>query len=538
MEWWLARSGAVLTSLALILLYQYAVERNWITPLVRVLAGILVGAALFFSATKFTSRDSSANDVGLREVLLGAGLAAWYITAYAAAIFYALIPVSGARLIFLALTIAGAWLALSEHRSVLALLALGVGFLTPVLLPTAAPNIPALALYLGALTAVGLVLYLMRGWLGVLWLTFIAFWWTVGEATNVLQGQTDRFVLSLLVILTGAAMVRVPLLRRGLIASGSTIYTQPKRSPHTESILSAFASAIEDFSGFKAAVDSPALWVMTILSPLLSVLTLSWTWTSVQGSIWGILSLAIAAGMYRLASASSKDDEFTHVEAAAVALWSLAGTIWLADAAGSRIGEAPAFVLFASAFHALVTLYYLRHSHFLGARKAGLITAAACLLTVVLWETVATATRPFGFQPYWTFAEIATIAASMWVWWNYRKPEDPFSVASLFGITSYVAILFVDARVVGRVWPPLVTASFAVLGTALLISGRSRPEARTLRRIGGFTLVVVMIRLFMIDLAGVETIWRVLLFMGCGALFLFTSHRLQAARTTSADVAS
>src|SRR6188474_1319172 len=31
-EWWLARGGAVLTSVALILLYQYAVERSWITP--------------------------------------------------------------------------------------------------------------------------------------------------------------------------------------------------------------------------------------------------------------------------------------------------------------------------------------------------------------------------------------------------------------------------------------------------------------------------------------------------------------------------
>ena len=56
LEWWLARSGAVLTSLALILLYQYAIERNWITPLIRVLAGIAVGAALIFSAARFTSQ--------------------------------------------------------------------------------------------------------------------------------------------------------------------------------------------------------------------------------------------------------------------------------------------------------------------------------------------------------------------------------------------------------------------------------------------------------------------------------------------------
>ena len=164
LEWWLARAGAVLTSLALILLYQYAVERNWITPVVRVVMGALVGAALLFFASRIdrTSPRRTDDAIGLREVLLGAGLAAWYITAYAAAIFYGLISLSSARLIFLALSIAGAWLALREHRSVLAFLTLGVGFLTPVLLPSINPFLPMLALYLGALTAVGLVLYLLR----------------------------------------------------------------------------------------------------------------------------------------------------------------------------------------------------------------------------------------------------------------------------------------------------------------------------------------------------------------------------------------
>ena len=532
MEWWLARSGAVLTSLALILLYQYAVERNWITPLIRVLAGIAVGAALIFSAIRFTSRDTSiADTVGLREVLLGAGLAAWYISAYAAAIFYQLIPVPAARLIFLALTITGAWIALSEHRAVLGFLALGVGFMTPILLPSPNPNIAIFSLYLGALTAVGIVLYLMRGWLSILWLTFIAFWWTAGEATNVLSSQTDRFAISVLVVLAGAAMVRAPLLRRGLVASGSTLYTQPKRSENTDSILRAFASAVQEFSGVRAAIDSPALWLITILSPLLSVLVLSWTWTTVQGTVWGIASLAIAGIVYRFAASSTTDSEFTHVEAAAAAAWSLAGTLWLADTAGSRIGESGSFVLFAAAFHAFVTVFYLRHSTFQGARKIGLTTAAVCVLTVVLWETGAKATRPNALFTYWTVAEVAAIAACVWIWWNYRKPSDPFSVASLFGIVSYIAIILVDARLLGGIWPILVTASYAVLGTALLVSGRSRPEAATLRKLGGATLILVVARLFIVDLAGVETIWRVLLFMGCGALFLFTSHRLQRVPT-------
>ena len=74
---------------------------------------------------------SCEDSIGLREVLLGSGLSAWYITAYAAAVSYHLISFSFARLIFLALSIGGAWLALSERRAVLALLAVGVGFSAP-----------------------------------------------------------------------------------------------------------------------------------------------------------------------------------------------------------------------------------------------------------------------------------------------------------------------------------------------------------------------------------------------------------------------
>src|SRR5688572_19506285 len=52
LEWWLARGGAILTSLALLLLYQYAVERNWITPVVRVFAGLVVGSVLMVFASR------------------------------------------------------------------------------------------------------------------------------------------------------------------------------------------------------------------------------------------------------------------------------------------------------------------------------------------------------------------------------------------------------------------------------------------------------------------------------------------------------
>jgi hypothetical protein len=64
----------------------------------------------------------------------------------------------------------------------------------------------------------------------------------------------------------------------------------------------------------------------------------------------------------------------------------------------------------------------------------------------------------------------------------------------------------------------------------LLILSR-RDEANSLYTyLGGVTMLIVVGRLLLIDLATVETIWRVLLFLVCGAVFLITAYQMQPAR--------
>jgi len=40
-------------------------------------------------------------------------------------------------------------------------------------------------------------------------------------------------------------------------------------------------------------------------------------------------------------------------------------------------------------------------------------------------------------------------------------------------------------------------------------------------------MLLVVARLLIIDLSSVGTIWRVLLFLVCGAVFLYTGYRIQ-----------
>ncbi len=119
-EWWLSRLGIGFVILSVLLLYGYAIDKGWITPPVRVLAGILLGAGLFWTATRTPSTPVAAKsyEPGMRELFFGGALAVWYVTAYAAAVWYQLISIPTARLAFFALALLSTWIALPERREI------------------------------------------------------------------------------------------------------------------------------------------------------------------------------------------------------------------------------------------------------------------------------------------------------------------------------------------------------------------------------------------------------------------------------------
>ena len=71
----------------------------------------------------------------------------------------------------------------------------------------------------------------------------------------------------------------------------------------------------------------------------------------------------------------------------------------------------------------------------------------------------------------------------------------------------------------------LVSDPFHML--RLLILSRRPGSNPLLRHLGGATMLIVVGRLLLVDLSSVETIWRVLLFLVCGAVFLYTGYSMQ-----------
>lgn len=507
-EWWLGSLGVVFLVIASFLLYRYAVDHEWITPFVRVLTGVAVGGGMLAAARQFTERGAESNDdaLGLRELLLGGGLAVWYLSSYAAAVFYQLISIPTARVCFLFLSVVSAWLALKERRILFAMIALGVGFAAPSLLPLPSQSLIGLALYLAPLVALGLVLYLMRGWELILWIAFIGFWIDVVQVAFASLGVGAASVFTLLCIASGVAFARAPILRRRLVALGSDRY------------------------GKAGAGARAGFWIITIASPMLMLGMLFAIWSHVASEFWGIAEIALAVAAYRLSEGDRESDPVVkHLEATAAAIWSLAGLQWLAIAVAGRAGFAAGpLCLGVAAMHSAFLMLVLQGKDFTVPRAIAKATAVMVLVVVVLFEL--SAPHSYALRMDWTFAEAIVLGLTVWHWRLMRSETTQELNATVFAVIGYGALLLVLARVLGSIWLPLVTASYAIAGAALLIASREGEGRKFLLRLGGLTMVIVVGRLIIVDMSSVETIWRVLLFLACGIAFIGTSYRMQPGR--------
>jgi hypothetical protein len=521
-EWWLSRLGIGFVVIAVLFLYTYAIDRGWITPPIRVLAGALVGTALFWWATRTPDDTKTPNGFALRQVLYGGALASWYVTAYAASVWYGLISTGSARLLFLVLGIISAWIALAERREVFAFIAVATSFATPFILPAPLTTVGPFAAYLGTVAAIGLFIYLIRGWQSTIWITFIAFW-VILSGTVLVDGSARAIALgsipmSVLLLLAGPAFTRVPSLRRLLLATGSKRYTPAPVSEASERVMEGMNAFSQMLGGGKSSADSLALWVMTLLSPILAVSILANIWASVPSEVSGLILIGLGSAALSYGMSTIADREFRQVVFTAAALWTLLGIL--------KVAPDPERTAFAALFAAFV-LAYIRNA-LIGPRAIAKVTIVIALAVVVGHALSGEVSGLLRWR--WIVSELVVLGAGAII---SRKliadPAERMQGAVLIGL-AYLTSLIVILDILEPIWAPLVTATYAAFGAGLLVISKRRGGERLLRQLGGVTILIVVARLLFVDLASVETIWRVLLFLVCGAVFLYAGYKLQPAR--------
>jgi uncharacterized membrane protein len=168
-EFWLNKVGIVLFLFGVAFLFKYAVDRNWLNETVRVIIGGVFGTVLVGFGLYFHDRRRHFS-----QVLLGGGIATYYITAFAA---YVLFPGLGVPYDWafgsMATVTALAFLfSLWGDDVSLSLIGLLGGLLTPFVLNDWQVPTTDLMIYIRLLLAGTAAIYLFKGWRMLLWSSF------------------------------------------------------------------------------------------------------------------------------------------------------------------------------------------------------------------------------------------------------------------------------------------------------------------------------------------------------------------------------
>jgi hypothetical protein len=563
MEFWISRVGIGLLLFGLVFLFKYAVDRGWLTPWVQVVLGLALGVGLAAVGLRVGQRRP-----WFSHIMLGGAAAAFYITGFAGFQLFELVSYPVALGYMVLVTVFTFWVALRANRAALSVLGALGGLGTPFLLYTGSGTLAGLVAYTGVVLVGTSGIYLFKGWRSLLVTTVIGGWSVLmlgREADGALDMLRDRWALQAGVLVAWLAFWAVPVAREVLATRDPVRWPRP-RGP----ILRVFDLTDE-------RLTQPLVALLTVSVPLFALLFSTDIWTT-PDALWGWVALAgalIYAGSWlplrrwgvapRVVSA--------HAVAAAVLLavalqfffsshtllltWAVeaAALHWMARRLGDRAVSVTAHALFVVAAtwlaQRLLIEFWTREVFNAQAAVDLAVIAAAGLTcrfleyTLVAWALVGVAllvtARRVGDRSYTSAAHLLFALAGLWVAARFMTDvesgvafADPDRVLDLLVIgvgfaTSWLSPssaerdgyrLAAHALLLGWLWRSLqalpageafVSIAWGVYGIGLLVFG--------LRRVT---------KLFLVDLSQLEPIWRVLLFMGFGGLFLVLSYYFRA----------
>ncbi len=169
--------GGIALALAGVFMVKYSIETGLLSPAVRVVLGLILGASLLGGGAWMRRQPDFANGTRISQALSGAGIADLYATIFAATSLYHLVP-SFLGFTGLAAVTATAVMLSLRHGVPIALLGLVGGFLTPALVGSSSPSAPLLFLYLYfVLTGFMVVIRKQNWWFMAIPTVLAAFVW-------------------------------------------------------------------------------------------------------------------------------------------------------------------------------------------------------------------------------------------------------------------------------------------------------------------------------------------------------------------------
>ena len=177
---WFNRIGILAVLIAVAWFLKMAMDNHWIGPLGRVLIGLVAGAAFIAWSERFRSRGYVFFSYSLKTV----GSGTLYLSLWAAFSVYHLMPAGVAFAAMILVTAFNGFMAWSQDAELLALYAIVGGIATPLLVSTGENHEITLLTYLLVLDIAVLVLVVLRPWSRLLFCAFLGSvllfggWWS------------------------------------------------------------------------------------------------------------------------------------------------------------------------------------------------------------------------------------------------------------------------------------------------------------------------------------------------------------------------
>ena len=559
---------------------KLAVDRGWLGPVARIVVGLVAGAGIVLWSERFRAKGFAAFSYSLKA--LGSGVL--YLTLWAAFHLFHLLPASAALGLMILVTAWNAFMAWAQDSELLAAYALAGGFATPMLLSTGGDHETSLFTYILAIDVATVALVRLRGWprllLGAFPLTVAYFcgWYAEFYRPEALT------TTAVFIALFAAAFAAAPLWRRdgsSALAGARAL----KRSTILEDILLPLANAtfaaLAFYSMLQDAGHHDLLpWLMVALAavflglmrvpqtPTASAIHLSLAIVFLTIAIplkasghWITVSW-LGEGLALLWVATRLGEEY----AMRTLRWLSMGSLLLGlcgvafHIVGESFGAVPPFLnkgtgaaLTGITVFACAAWLALRAAKICGgawpriARETfGLIPAIAVMLSfreIFSWDE---------WQPHTAFqnADFATalmalavlagvVAVSLRI--ARARPGEAFWSSSAAGATigfNLIAVL-TGVREVGAIWAgasagadaalqqALAISAFLMLYGALLLAAGFLRRSAFLRWQALALLVFTILKTFLYDMRSLSQGYRVVSFLGLGALLMAISFAYQ-----------
>ena len=508
---------AVLIGMAWFL--KFAIDNHWIGPLGRVLIGLIAGVGLIAWSERFRSRGYPAFSYSLKAV--GSGIL--YLSLWAAFELYHLIPSAVAFGGMILVTAWNGFMCWIQDAELLALYAIVGGFSTPLLLSTGENHELALFGYLLVLDVAVLTLIALRPWSRLLLGAFIgtvffSIAWYIQYYSDAQFALTAFFVVVFFLLFAVA-----PRLLRGLqIADAAHLSTQD----NLVLVLLPLANAALGFLEFYVLLNEPGRkwaqpWSAVAFAAfyLLLLQLPSRRGTGAKPAILSSLHLAIAVIFLTLAIPLEAHGRWITIG------WLAEGTmlLWLARRLNLLLLRVLALCALVLGFIALVTLNPAASETVIFNARFATYLAGIAAFTLTAWMAANAAEFDSERKNFaWLYiAAGSVIAVNVLI-----------MIAVCLEIHSYWWSHFPAGRqwqdfVERRMYAQFTYSAWSMLFGALLLAVGFWKKSAFLRWQALILLAGSIGKVFLVDTSQLSQGYRILSFLGLGALLLTVSFAYQ-----------